>query len=76
MFEAYVISFLACSMAEPLRCKPIEILTDQITPLGCAIVSQQLAAAWQNADHQAGRWFVDTSQRLRCVAPARSKTAV
>jgi len=48
MFEAYMISFLACSTVEPLRCKPIQILTDQVTPIGCVAVSQQLTAAWQS----------------------------
>jgi hypothetical protein len=76
MLEAYMVTFLACSMADPLRCKPIQILTDQNTPLGCVRVSQQLAAAWQSDPRQEGRWFVDGSQRVRCVLPTRAKLAI
>lgn len=76
MFEAYMISFLACSTVEPLRCKPIQILTDQMTPIGCVAVSQQLTAAWQSDPRQKGRWFVDGSQRVRCVPPNKAKIAV
>jgi hypothetical protein len=57
MFEAYMITFLACSTVEPLRCKPIQILTDQVTPIGCVAVSQQLTAVWQSDPCQKGRWF-------------------
>jgi hypothetical protein len=76
MFEAYMITFLACSITEPLRCKPIQILTDQLTPIGCMAVSQQLTAAWQSDPRQKGRWFVDATQRVRCVAPSRTKIAI
>jgi hypothetical protein len=62
MLEAYMITFLACSISEPLRCKPIQILTDQFTPIGCLAVSQQLTA--------------DATQRVRCVPPSKGKIAI
>jgi hypothetical protein len=76
MLEAYMITFLACSINEPLRCKPIQILTDQFTPIGCLAVSQQLTAAWQSDPRQKGRWFVDATQRVRCVPPTKGKIAI
>jgi hypothetical protein len=67
----YTLSFVACMVAKPTACKPVEIQIDGGMQ-ACMVWSQQAAADWQNTWGR-GKWFVKGSEHLRCIPPMKKK---